>query len=290
MRWLYHVVNRGQRDAVVGAEGFVHCSYRDDVEDSARLYFPLAAKLEVLQIDPRRLDARVEVAETPRGPMPHVHGAVARDAVRAVHEVDAIERAPDPVTGTRFVFVAFEGMTLLDLVGMYDPISRIRTMGFDPTSTCEIVGAGGMRVWVGDGAAIGVDRVRPSLDDVDVLLLPGGHGTRALEQDVEVGTWLASFPKNRLMASVCTGAFLAAAGGRLDGKRATTHASAISRLADYGAVAVHERIVDEGQLVTAGGVTSAIDLGLYLVRRIHGDEVATKIATQMEYPRGPIVT
>ncbi len=283
MRWLYHVVNRGERDVVVGAEGFVHCSYRDDVEDSARLYFPLAAELEVLQVDPRRVDARIEVAATPRGPMPHVHGAIARDAIREAYEVDAIERAPDVVTGTRFGFVAFEGMTLLDLVGMYDPISRVRTMGFDPTSTCEIIGASTARVWTADGATMTVDRVRPSLDDFDVLLLPGGHGTRALEQDRAVGTWLASFKKNRLLASVCTGAFLAAAAGRLDGKRATTHASAMDRLADYGAVAVHERGVDEGQLVTAGGVTSAIDLGLYVVRRIHGDDVATKIAAQMEY-------
>ncbi|MGK4511495.1 DJ-1/PfpI family protein, partial [Klebsiella pneumoniae] len=68
--------------------------------------------------------------------------------------------------------------------------------------------------------------------------------------------------------------------GRLEGKRATTHASALSQLADYGATAVRERVVDEGQVITAGGVTSAIDLGLHVVRRLYGDDVTAKIAAQ----------
>lgn len=282
MRWLYHVVTRGGRDAVVAPEGFVHCSYRDAVAETARLYFA-GIDVDVLQIDPRRLDARVEVAATPRGPMPHVHGAVARDAIRATLGVDAMATAPDAVTGARFAFVAFDGMTLLDLVGMHDPISRIRAMGFDATSTCEIVGATGATAWAADGATLTVDRVRPPLDAFDVLLVPGGLGTRALERDADVIAWLASFPANRLNASVCTGALLLGAAGRLRGRRATTHASALGRLAEHGATAVRERVVDEGQLVTAGGVTSALDLGLHVVRRFYGDEVAKKIAAQMEH-------
>ena len=63
----------------------------------------------------------------------------------------------------------------------------------------------------------------------------------------------------------------------------STHASALGRLAEHGATAVRERVVDEGQLVTAGGVTSALDLGLHVVRRFYGDEVAKKIAAQMEH-------
>jgi len=283
VRWLYHIVMRGTRDAVVAPEGFVHCSFRDDVVESARVHFDAAAELDVLRVDPRRVDARIEIAETPRGPMPHVHGAIARDAIREVLDLDAMDRAPDAVTGARFGFVAFDGMTLLDLVGMYDPISRIRTMGIDETSTCEIVGANAAKVWCADGATITVDRVRPPLDEIDVLLVAGGHGTRALQRDLDVGTWLASFPKNRLIASVCTGAMLVGATGRLEGRRATTHASAMDNLADYGAVAVNERVVDEGQVITAGGVTSGIDLGLHVVERFYGAEARAKIAKQMEW-------
>jgi cyclohexyl-isocyanide hydratase len=156
-------------------------------------------------------------------------------------------------------------------------------MGFDAASTCTIVGANAARVWCADGAAFTVDRVRPSLDDIDVLLVPGGLATRALQRDLEVGAWLATFPKNRLIASVCTGALLVGAAGRLEGKRATTHASALAQLADYGATAVRERVVDEGQVITAGGVTSALDLGVHVVARLYGLDVATKIAAQMEH-------
>jgi cyclohexyl-isocyanide hydratase len=83
---------------------------------------------------------------------------------------------------------------------------------------------------------------------------------------------------------VCTGALLLGAAGRLQRKRATTHHLFLDRLAAYGATAVRERVVDEGQLVTAAGVTSAIDLGLALVRRLEGDDVAEAIAAQMEVP------
>ncbi|MCU1283327.1 MAG: hypothetical protein JWM53_6873, partial [bacterium] len=103
-------------------EGYIHCSFRDTVADSARLYFAADARLRVLQIDPRRVGCEVRVVDTPRGPMPHVHGSIPADAVRATLELAAIPAAPDQVTGTRFAFVAFEGMTLLDLVGVLDPV------------------------------------------------------------------------------------------------------------------------------------------------------------------------
>jgi len=95
MRWLYHL--RITDDAPRGryapeglaTEGFIHASYRPEVAESARLHFPPGATLEVLQIDPRRLDVPIVVAATPRGDMPHVHGSIPADAVR--------ERMPLPV-------------------------------------------------------------------------------------------------------------------------------------------------------------------------------------------------
>jgi cyclohexyl-isocyanide hydratase len=298
MRWLFHASTLADWEraraagtlvpASLAREGCVHTSYRVGVAASARLYLPKGEPLAVLAIDPRRLDARIEVVDTPRGPMPHVHGAIPRDAVAEAWELAAFERAvdrgeaPDRVTGSRFGFVAFEGMTLLDLVGALDPVARIASMGFDPASTCEVIGVSGDAVWEGAGAALRVARVRPPLDAFDVLVIPGGPAARALAEDREIAAWLATFPANRLAASVCTGALLLGAAGRLRGRRATTHASALDRLAAFGATAVRERVVDEGQLVTAGGVTCALDLGLHLVRRIEGDETAARIALQME--------
>ncbi|MCZ7684701.1 MAG: DJ-1/PfpI family protein [Sandaracinaceae bacterium] len=82
---------------------------------------------------------------------------------------------------------------------------------------------------------------------------------------------------------MCTGALLLGAAGHLEGLRATTHASALEDLAPYCAEVVRERIVDEGRVVTAGGVTSALDLGVHLVAKHWGPEAALTIARQMEY-------
>jgi cyclohexyl-isocyanide hydratase len=291
MRWLYHIqATPGSplpalyAPDSLASEGFIHASFHGDVRESARLYFRADQALTVLRIDPRRLDARVEIAATPRGPMPHLHGPIPRDAVVEELTLDAIDAAPDRVVGTRIAFVAFDGMTLLDLVGIHDPLSRIASMDFDSTSTCTIVSATGPRVWAAGGAALTVDAVRPALDAFDVLVIPGGHGTRALEQDAPVIDWLRGFPANRLTASVCTGALLLGAAGRLRGKRATTHASAIERLAGFGAIATNARVVDEGQLVTGGGVTCALDVGIHLVQRLEGEATAQAIARQMALP------
>jgi putative intracellular protease/amidase/uncharacterized protein (DUF952 family) len=291
MRWLYHIcpapgspLPAVYAPGSLAREGFLHASFQGDVRESARLHFPAGAALRVLRIDPRRLDPRVEIAATPRGPMPHIHGAVPRDAIAEELPIEAVDAAPDRVVGTRIAFVAFEGMTLLDLVGVHDPLSRIASMGFDRASVCTIVSATGPRVWTADGATITVDLVRPPLDAFDVLVVPGGYGTRALEHDAAVIAWLQSYPANRLAASVCTGAILLGATGRLRGKRATTHHKEMARLADFDAIAMNSRVVDDGQLVTGGGVTCALDLGIHLVRRLEGDETAQAIARQMELP------
>ena len=91
---IFHILHR--RDLVwdadehyrppsLATEGFIHASYRDRVAESARLYFPADADLVVLAIDPTKLTSRVEIADTPRGPMPHIHGPIPRSAVVAVH-------------------------------------------------------------------------------------------------------------------------------------------------------------------------------------------------------------
>jgi signal transduction histidine kinase/uncharacterized protein (DUF952 family) len=101
VRWLYHIlpvsedVGDPYRPSSLAREGFIHCSFREAVAESARLHFPPHAELVVLQIDPRRLTAHVEVADTPRGPMPHLHGPLPRSAVAATLPLSAVADAPD---------------------------------------------------------------------------------------------------------------------------------------------------------------------------------------------------
>ncbi|ULA65161.1 MAG: hypothetical protein LZF86_190463 [Nitrospira sp.] len=94
----------------------------------------------------------------------------------------------------------------------------------------------------------------------------------------------ARFPPRSWPPPVCTDALLLGAAGFLEGKRATTHATALNELTPYCATVVQDRIVDEGNVVTAGGVASSIDLGLHIVERLAGPEARARIATQMAYP------
>jgi len=296
MRWLFHLVRPEDLSwgsdgryapPSLAVEGFIHASHQDAVVASANLYFAPEdrVRLRVLVIDPRRLDQRVELVVTPRGPMPHIHGSIPEDAVRVI-SLDAVDAHPDRVTGTRILFLAFTGLTLLDLVGPLDALSRIASMGFDATTTCEVAAltqqGDPLAPWSASGATLTTARYRPALEDVDVLVVPGGPGTRVLQHDASVAAYLGTFPPNRLTTSVCTGSLLLGAANRLRGKRATTHHLWLQELAQYGAIPSRERVVDEGQLLTAGGVTSGIDLGLHLVRRLEGDEACAKIAAQME--------
>lgn len=285
-RWLYHLAEERDLGDVwsppsLGEEGFVHCSFADQVAESARLHFHPAAKLFVHRVDPRRVGARVRLAPSSRGPMPHVEGPLVRDALVDAVPLEAFA-GPDRLTGTRFAFVGFRGMTLLDLMGVLDPISRIASMGFDATSTFEIVAAAEGAAWEGFGARLEAARVRPPLEDFDVLVIPGGVQARDLAKDAKTIAWLRGFPANRWAISVCTGALLLGAAGRLSGKRATTHRSALAELEAFGAEPVAARVVDEGDVTTGGGVTSGIDVGLHVVRELCGDEARARVADQME--------
>jgi transcriptional regulator GlxA family with amidase domain len=122
---------------------------------------------------------------------------------------------------------------------------------------------------------------------LDILVVPGGYGTRRELSNPVVLDWIAAQDKQTsLTTSVCTGAFLLAADGLLDGKRATTHWASIDWLREhYPAIDVRadERVVDEGHIVTSAGVSAGIDMALHVVARLHGHAIAADTARGMEY-------
>lgn len=183
----------------------------------------------------------------------------------------------------RAAFVIFDRMTALDFVGVYDPLGRLRTMGFRPdfewavcAPTAAVVDDRGLRFHP--------DRVGEPLTDFDLLVVPGGVGTRTSQHAPAFVQWLRTADRVPLKASVCTGALLLGAAGFLKDKPATTHLNAMAELAPYCGEVRAERVVDAGDVVTARGVTAAIDLGLHLVRRFAGPAAAAEIARQMDYP------
>jgi transcriptional regulator GlxA family with amidase domain len=124
---------------------------------------------------------------------------------------------------------------------------------------------------------------------VDLLLVPGGFGTRPLLQDQATIDWIRSTSASaRLTASVCTGALLLARAGLLDGRRATTHWGAFGLLSSLGReirVDREARFVDDGVL-TSAGVASGMDLALHVVESLFGRAVADETARYIEYRRG----
>jgi cyclohexyl-isocyanide hydratase len=186
----------------------------------------------------------------------------------------------------RIAFVAFDRMTLLDLVGFYDAVVRLKLLGFLPDLTWEVC-ARAPEVRDDRELTLRATATPASLKGFDLIYLPGGFGTRGLMHDRPFLDWLATGADCPLKVSVCTGALLWGALGALKGRRATTHPNAYDLLRPLCAQVVEDqRVVDEGPVVTARGVSASIDLGLHLCRRLAGATAAEKIGQQMDYPYG----
>lgn len=125
----------------------------------------------------------------------------------------------------------------------------------------------------------------------DVIVVPGGFGTRALLTDQRLGGWLRNVHETSLWTtSVCTGSLLLAAAGILDGVDAATHWAARDLLESLGARPIAERVVERGKVITAAGVSAGIDMALVLANRIAGEEVAQAIQLSIEYDPDPPFT
>ena len=179
-------------------------------------------------------------------------------------------------------FVIFNRMTVMDFISAYDPLTRLKSMGLMPgfewdicAFTADVVDDKGLR--------FSPSVVGQSLSDYDLLVIPGGIGTRALKHDQAFMDWLRTSEPVKLKASVCTGSLLLGAAGFLKDLRATTNRNAFEELRPYCAQVIDDRVVDEREIITARGVASAIDLGLCLVERLAGAETRARIARQMDY-------
>ena len=182
-------------------------------------------------------------------------------------------------------FIVFHKLTILDFVGVYDAFTRLKTMDYLPDMSWEVC-ARTPEVQDDRGVVLKASHVDKPLDEFDVIIAAGGFGTRPLVKDLDFMSWVKTAEACGLKASVCTGALLYGAAGFLQGKRATTHPNAFDNLRPYCAEVLHERIVDEGEVITSRGVTAGIDLGLYLCEKFAGADARAAIKKQMDYPYG----
>jgi len=182
----------------------------------------------------------------------------------------------------RVAFIIYDGMTTLDFIGVYDPVTRLKTMGFMPDLEWEVC-AQSATVSDGTGLRITPTKRGDPLHGYEMVIVPGGFGSRNLMDDAGFIAWLKTASPCKFKVSVCTGALLLGAAGFLKGKTATTHRTAYKELGRFCSSVVDQRIVDEGDVITARGVTSSIDLGLYLCEKLAGREAKERIRQQMDY-------
>jgi putative intracellular protease/amidase len=179
--------------------------------------------------------------------------------------------------------LVYDRFTALDAVGPYEVLSRLP----DAKVTFVAEHAEPKRTDTGQLALL-ADATIDELAHPEIVLVPGGPGQAALMDDGPVHEWLRMADANSTWtASVCTGSLILAAAGLLTGKRATSHWLALEELRALGVEVVPERVVFDGKLVTAAGVSAGIDMALQLAARIAGDEFAQAIQLGMEYDPQP---
>ena len=180
------------------------------------------------------------------------------------------------------VFVLFENVTQLDFTGPVQFLSRL------PGAKVHVVSKDGAAVKTDCGFSILPRSGFGQCPQADVLCVPGGHGVRdAIADQVIVDFVRQQANGADYITSVCTGAFILGAAGLLQGKKATCHWAYTQLLPLFGAMHQPARVVHDGNVITAGGVTSGIDFALELIAAISGEDVARTIQLALEYDPAP---
>ena len=190
----------------------------------------------------------------------------------------------------------FEGVEALDFCGPYEVFSLAHRHVGDKIELMfdvRVVAATAGPITARGGLKIVPNNSLADCPKLDILVVPGGKpaSTGVVLKDPLTRDWLRKQAAGaELVTSVCTGAFVLAEAGLLDGKRAATHQLSLDDLrAKYPKVTVvgGARVVEDGKVVTAAGVSSGLDMALRVVARLHGDDTARMVATIIEYPYTP---
>ncbi len=182
----------------------------------------------------------------------------------------------------RIGILLYDGVEELDAVGVYEVLAKakqlhpqldlsVRMRGLKE----DVTGALGLKILAHE--------VKRDLSDLDLLIVPGGPGRKEVVKDDKMLQAILDFGTEKPVASVCTGAIILKEAGLLAGKRATTHRNAFDELKEAADV-VEERVVEDGLVTTAAGVTASIDLGLHLLEKHFGGDLAREVAERIEVP------
>jgi putative intracellular protease/amidase len=183
----------------------------------------------------------------------------------------------------QIVIPLYDRFTALDAVGPYEVLSRV------PGANVTFAGVEARPYTTDTGMlTIQADAALADLPAPEVLLVPGGPGSTAATEDEALIGWIrGAHETSEWTTSVCTGSELLGAAGLLDGLEATTYWADMPMLERYGAMPTERRVVEQGKVITAAGVSSGIDMALTLVARMTNDEMAKAIQLGIEYDPDP---
>jgi transcriptional regulator GlxA family with amidase domain len=187
--------------------------------------------------------------------------------------------------------LVFRDVEVLDFCGPFEVFS-VAGRDLDPKPFhVRLVAEQTGPVLARNGFSVNPDYTLADCPKADLLLVPGGMGTRPLMHNASVVDWVRQrAAESELVLSVCTGALILAKAGLLDGLAATTHHGALDLLrqtAPATTIRSDTRFVDNGRVITSGGIAAGIDMALHVVARLHGADVAAETARHMEYPWTP---
>lgn len=177
----------------------------------------------------------------------------------------------------------FPQMDQIDFTGPFEVLSRM------PDTAIHVIGKERSAIRDVQGLQLIPDMTIAEARTFDVLLIPGGYGQQALMHDEEVlGLIRKQVQTEKLLFSVCTGALLCGAAGVLTGRQVTTHWAARPLMSCYGAILADARVVVDGNIVSAAGVTAGLDAALVVVSLLRGDAAAQEIQLAIEYAPNPV--
>jgi len=194
---------------------------------------------------------------------------------------------------TRIGIFIFDGAEELDWAGPWEVLSAWAHNHPDDDVEVFTLAQRGEAVTCAKGLRVVPDYTWQSAPPIDVLVYPGGRGTRPQINDGDITEWITTTAaRARLMTSVCTGSLVYASAGLLAGRPATTHWGSLETLAQLDAtieVRPDDRFVDDGDVITAAGVSAGIDMALHLIVRLHSVERAREVKRYIQYdPQPPV--
>ncbi len=182
----------------------------------------------------------------------------------------------------------FDDVEVLDFAGPFEVFSVTTLRNGSKPFVVNTISEKGNLIYARNGLKVQPDFSFENMPPFDILVIPGGLGAREREiHNEKVIKWIKNEKENvQLMTSVCTGALLLAKAGLLNGKEATTHWASLERLKkEFPEVDVQYgvKFIDEGNIVTSGGISAGINMSFHIVERLLGTEVAKETAKRMEY-------